>query len=301
MKLLILGFFLAVSQTAPPVSPQAADSSASTAHKGKQNSTKNKNQSIQPQTPGKPITSNAQENPTNGQQIKDPYTYVKVRELPPVSVAKDWADWGIWAFSGLLVVVGILQWYVIRTQANLMRKHAEHLKNLANAANTNALAAKNSAEAAKVTADAFITESRPWLLLHKNMSPDNPHTRWEFEFRIQNFGKTPAKVVACQLELQVGDKDGPPSPGFFESERPFPSMILPQGEFLHRPFSATATRFSKAHTGEKYVWFCGLVRYQDVFESATPISHETFLCFRCEPSGTKPMWARGPDEYNRAT
>jgi len=36
-----------------------------------------------------------------------------------------------------------------------------------------------ASEATKINANAFITESRPWLLLNKEMTPDRAHTYWQ--------------------------------------------------------------------------------------------------------------------------
>lgn len=73
--------------------------------------------------------------PTVGAE-KTPLTEqpVAVTKFPSVSISRDWMDRGVWVFSGLLVVVGFLQvWLVWRTlgaikrQAAIMEAQAEQI------------------------------------------------------------------------------------------------------------------------------------------------------------------------------
>src|SRR5207253_2247479 len=91
---------------------------------------------------------------------EDTQQAIRVRELPRVSITKDWSDWGIWAFNGLLVLVGGFQLLVLwrqakimKAQAEIMAEHAAHLKGLVTAAEDNAKAASAAAEAANKNAD----------------------------------------------------------------------------------------------------------------------------------------------------
>jgi hypothetical protein len=47
--------------------------------------------------------------PAKSQHPEGEQRTVRISEPVTVSVAKDWADWGVWVFSGLLVVVGAFQ------------------------------------------------------------------------------------------------------------------------------------------------------------------------------------------------
>jgi len=204
--------------------------------------------------------------------------------------------------SDYLVIVGMGGVFVAIFTLNMIERQTRSTHHQAVQVRKQTHILEDSVKAALLNAQAFITESRPWLLLHKNMTPDTPHSSWRFEFRIHNFGKTPAKITAYGIGLQIGDIDSPPDPEFFKKEHSFRPMVLPQGEFLNRPFSAMGSHFEEVHAGKKHLWLCGLVRYQDVFESDTPILHETTFCFRCDPlAGLTPVWLRGPEEYNRTT
>ena len=110
---------LTVAQTSVPTLGQAANSSA-VARANVQNQGDNH------ETPSKPALSSAEVGdalPVNDQHP------VSIAKFPPVSINRDWADWGLWVFNALLVAVGILQvallWGTlakIKRQADLMEK-----------------------------------------------------------------------------------------------------------------------------------------------------------------------------------
>jgi hypothetical protein len=158
MKLLILTVLLSVAQANPPIPRQTSNSPAS-ASDNVQKKTKDKDT---PTSPTPPLINQGQSKTTNGnanQQGSDNAEHsIAVSKLPPVTVLptkRDWVDWGIWAFSGLLVIVGFLQWRVIKIQASLLRKHAVHLESLAIAAKNNAVATQTVAEATQKTTDGI--------------------------------------------------------------------------------------------------------------------------------------------------
>ena len=164
MRWLILRVLWSFVQTPSAVPPKAPDSSTSKSQRTKQKPESAKVPSAQSSTSTGASTPNRQEQPVNSPKSEDSQQAIRVRELPPVSIAKDWSDWGIWAFSGLLVAVGFLQWYVVRTQAGLMRVHADHLQSLAIAASNNRKAASDGAEAAKTNAEAYMVSQRAQLI-----------------------------------------------------------------------------------------------------------------------------------------
>jgi hypothetical protein len=146
---------LLILQASPAATPQAGKSSSS----GSSPITSLKNSPLAP---------------------PEPYT-VNVGKIPTVTVTapkRDWADWGYWIFSALLVFVGGFQaWLLwktlgaIKTQANLMERQAKANEDAVTATRDNALAAKDGAEAAKANAEAakasaevLINSERAWVI-----------------------------------------------------------------------------------------------------------------------------------------
>ena len=157
---MILAALLAIVQAPSPV-PRKVPDSASDKRKGVGRSADdNKATTIPAPSVVKPVAPNPEQNANNTPKPKDEGESVRVRELPRVTITKDWSDWGIWAFNGLLVLVGAFQLLVLwrqakimKVQAEIMAEHAAHLKGLVTAAEDNAKAASAAAEAASKNAD----------------------------------------------------------------------------------------------------------------------------------------------------
>lgn len=215
---------------------------------------------------------------------------VRIASVPPISIKWSIADTIALICTIALALVGILGVIVAVFTLRVIARQTS--------------ATEEAAQAARVSAEAFITESRPWLLLHKDMSPEGPHPYWQFLIRIHNFGKTPGKVIALQIEMKMGaSKDAPPSPEFFGSEKSFNAFVLPQGESITQELDLTgAEGINDVPTGRKHLWLCGLVKYQNTFESPRPTIYETLFCLRYDPATRgRRDWRRGPDNYNKAT
>jgi hypothetical protein len=134
-RLAILAVILAVAQAPVPIPGQTTNHSAGNGGAIQQQSGKGK-------TPTQPTASLASQNqpaPAKGnagdQGTKEDGNTVAVSKLPTVSISKDWADKSYWGFSGLLVVVGGFQvwllWHTLRAikrQANTMDVQATEAK-----------------------------------------------------------------------------------------------------------------------------------------------------------------------------
>lgn len=108
MRFLILAMLLAVAQTPSPVPRKTPDSANGTSQGVTKDASSNKAPAQSSPPLVKSIESNPEQNPGNTKKTKDDGQTVRVRELPSVSVSRDWADWLLWAFNGLLVIAGFL-------------------------------------------------------------------------------------------------------------------------------------------------------------------------------------------------
>src|SRR5580698_10413922 len=107
MKYLVLAVLLSVMQASPPVSRQAADANAS---KGQsvQNGAKANEKPPKPQAAvAQKVQATPNENANPSKRDDDAPHPVRIRELPPVSIVRDWMDVIALAFSGILLIVGI--------------------------------------------------------------------------------------------------------------------------------------------------------------------------------------------------
>ena len=108
MKYLALAVLLAVIQTSAPVPKKAADPSNRAPQNVKNDSTDNQAPPQQPQTVVQPITAKPDQNSGHSPAAENTQKPVVIRELPPVSVTKDWWDRIYIIFTGILIIVGII-------------------------------------------------------------------------------------------------------------------------------------------------------------------------------------------------
>lgn len=226
-------------------------------------------------------------------------------------------------------------------QTRIMDEHRIHLEQLAKAASDNAQAAKDGAEAAsknaefsklnaaateksanaaKASADALIDGERSWLLVDEvEMVPlredilitsgsdhlgglGNPTPR--FTYRIRNFGKTPAVMMGCKADFQVGnDPNCPPDSTIFDLAGTQVDMsVIPPGQSVPKEskswqsYRIPPEEKGKIASGESFLWACGCVYYTDVFKR----QHNTPFCYLYLASQRK-FWPCGEPQFNLPT
>ena len=128
MGTLVLAVILSVVQATPPGPRKAADGTAR-ASGNVQRQTNLQNEPLAKSLPSPDkVRSEIHDEPGSKQGDKDAQQAVRVTEFPPVSVTKDWADWGVWAFSGLLVLVGFLQAWLLKRTLKYVRRQTHEMR-----------------------------------------------------------------------------------------------------------------------------------------------------------------------------
>lgn len=269
MKNVALAVLLIVMQTAPPVPRKTPGNSAQAPKNWKQQG--NNDQSKIPHQPSSVETNGSGESKTDGhEQIqKNTDVPVFISKLPTVSVTKDWADWGVWVFSLMLVIVGFLQVCLLWGTLNAIRRQADDmtrqvdlafgqlramheqiaemsvqtdvLERSVDVAKESAEAAKKSADAALLNAQVVINSERPWLFIKIEISA----ARYDgaglvdnlgFSVSFHNYGKTPAEIVSFEQSPDCRDSTDhlPCPPEYSEEGRVLAhTRMVPSGETWH--------------------------------------------------------------------
>jgi hypothetical protein len=292
MKIILLAMLLSVAQASAPIPRKAPDAATSDGHQTKnQTNGSQKPANSPPEIAGKkqpPTTddhTNGQDN-TNGEQP------IKVSELPTVSVRGSEFNWQGLIANVLLFVVGGLQIWILLGTLKVTGK---------------------AADAAKLSAEAVLRGERAWLLMTKpglprmTPIPDSQDISYSCFIEFKNYGKTPAKIIAINSEIQIGNsKESPDDFSIYSSRiQPVVPEMVPQGEPApHMADSTTSIR--REQTAQLYktrfFWVCGVVRYEDIFRPEP--WHETRFCYLLEDrdNGLGVFWyLAGPSEYNSAT
>jgi hypothetical protein len=215
--------------------------------------------------------------------------------VPPIDVRKDWLDYAFVVFSALLVLVGGFQVIWLR---KTMR------------------ATKESADAAKASAEALMSSERPWLMLDPfdplelvAMPVSGPVTANGTTIRYGNYGKTPAWLVESAVRFVKERTKNIPAPlDYGEITRPPSELAVLPGKgsnpiwcCLEPNGCLSENEIQSIERQELFLFLFGFIKYRDTFDR----SHETRFCFRYDvPSGFSPyplfVYA-GPAGSNKCT
>jgi hypothetical protein len=113
-------------------------------------------------------------------------------------------------------------------------------------------------------------------------------------------------MTLCYSELQIGTgRDKPPNPKVYETTDGFPIVMLAPSECRQMQALGFGTFTDEAianltiANNPKFLWLCGIIKYEDIFRRAKR-THETKFCLLWEIFiSPKPFWRiAGPPEYN---
>lgn len=186
-------------------------------------------------------------------------------------------------------------------------------------------AARDSANATRKNVEALITSERPWLLVEWGKFGDKVQVPYLLPlenrpdarasnciFTVRNYGKTPAKVLEQRAELQVSENPtAPPDVDIYKPSFKGPdTYMFPQEQALPMEARLRNVAFvSKIDSdaikgGGKFLWLCGVIRYEDSFEREDRTSpYETCFCYLWDTrtNAPAPQWrSAGPPTYNHA-
>jgi hypothetical protein len=257
MKPLLFAVFLAVVQTPPPVPHKATDSPANTPHNSRSQVSPNKPTApaSNPLPPANVINSINNENSGDTVRSKDQPETVRITELPPVTLIRDWADWVLRGLNALLVFAGFVGiWYARKTLKNIEEQTVITRKA--------ADAAKESADVARDTlhltqaADVHIEEIR--LVPNGVLSGDTV-----ISVVLKNHGQARAEQFAADLSVGIKGR-GPALP-----ERGM-SLIIGAGQIFSVRYAPLRSGISTEDlamilAGQLSLKIWGLLKYRDIF------------------------------------
>lgn len=286
MKLLLIAVLLAVTQAAPPVQRKTPDNT-------------NSDKASTPPLSANPVTANPDQSSRPAPKPDDAPKTVRVSELPPVSVARDWIDELSIGLTGILVIVGIFgvraayktlqkienqvaemkgqrvtmdaQREAMDGQLAMMQAQLTAMVQQTKAAEDAAIATSKSAEATARSVQIVIDKERARVVveplpLHLNQNS----SIFCVKYRVFNNGPTYAFVafqrVAAQLTPkgeQLNDDGFVPMqiPASFAPNQMLDDLIA----FSLQTFSLTGSDVERIQKEESVVTFRGIVVYKDVF------------------------------------
>lgn len=252
---------LSIVQAAPLVPSQAVNSANQTSQKAEKGTAQHK-QPIAPTPSSKDVTEKAMSEKTAANNPSPPNTEqaIRVRELPAVSVTRDWMDKTGWVFSLILVIVGIGGvWAALKTLSAIERQ-------------------------AETMDRTLRVDQRAWMgivniKIKRFLEPERDFI---VEVETKNTGKTPALRVVFHISLQALLAAQQLNRTFGESNGH--GTVMPDSKQNHsigEDHPVSVETFEQVQNGVRTMYLHGRIEYQDIFGS----THWTNWCFRLAGEG----------------
>jgi hypothetical protein len=166
-------------------------------------------------------------------------------------------------------------------------------------------AARDSAKAAMLNAQAVINSERAWMFVELAVPTDIAGAKTIYDISCVNRGKTPARITDCRigycfvddpenLSLKAAD--------YHPAVMPFPTVKASDNGFRVDRIHPGA-KWTERKPGDDFLMYFGYVLYEDIF----PIGkhgelgqHETWWCLAYSPY-LDSLTPSGPDRYTKNT
>jgi len=271
MKLFVLAVLLAIVQAAPRMHGKAANHTTDAAS---DSNSRTKTHKTVPEQP--PAVIYPDESPKTKQShqyvgAEDAQQSVRIRELPSVSVSKDWADWSVWLFSLTLVGVGIAQaWLLYRTWGQIQRQ--------ADTMERQSTVLEQSVKVAQENVDLIILKERAKLTIDLkplSLSPDVMNV-YTVDFTVSIHGATAAYITetgctAYILPLANINQSNMGDVVMFPLSH-LPQVIPPNNPLIEEYAvwqwgnEGVDVLISEIRKGRILIGVRGFIRYRDVFD-----------------------------------
>jgi hypothetical protein len=331
MKPFIFAVVLAIGQASSPVpAGRTTNSAARTSSEVKRESAAKRRPANQ-----SPPTVEQNETPTAKRDAQqeggnNAEHAVGISKLPPVSITREWPDWGLWVFSFLLVVVGFLQVWLLHRTFGAIQRQANNMEEQTGILKDSVKAANDSAKAAQDNIDLFINKERARLRVHVknfelrqesgvNITLDTPPEPIQMfrdiqahvvSYEVSFYGPTPAfvlesRAIAKLRELKEPVIDYRKEEGLYM----YLPEIIDSGTTLETLHALLLPKvileesdIERIQKGALFVHFYGFIKYNDAFEK----SRTTSFHLRWEVGdpilGANGRWVKcGPPEANHST
>jgi hypothetical protein len=250
---------------------------------------------------------------TSGNGRGEPIQSVKVSDLPPVSITKDWSDRAYWLFTFFLAAIGGLQVFLLWGNLRAIERQAVQMERQTGILEKSVALAEKSAETARQNLEMFVSRERAHL--HVQVMP----IEWPLQpgpaklnYNVTHSGATEAYITSSCARAEITDS---PELGDDAQWRPamsIPQIITPNDRVIEAyvqdifPKSTLEQPDVEAiDTGKKFIHFRGFIRYNDVFgtERSTTFRRVWEVSKVRNPDGTRTArWSkRGGPKDNSET
>jgi hypothetical protein len=206
-------------------------------------------------------------------QPSGPTQTVKVSELPPVSMSKDWSDWSYWLFTFFLVATSALQVYLLWGNLRAIERQALTMERQTTVLEKSVELAEKSAETAKQNLEMFVSRERSHLRVE--LVP----VEWPLQpgavklrYTVRLHGSTEAYITSSCARAELTESPEPAEDKHWWPAMSIPQVITPENRVAEGQVQGIFPRMSldqediaAIDAGKKFIHFRGFVKYNDVF------------------------------------
>jgi hypothetical protein len=249
----------------------------------------------------------------SGNGAGEPTQTVKVSDLPPLSITKDWSDRAYWLFTLILVAVGGLQAFLYWGSLRAIERQAIQMEHQTGILEKSVALAEKNAETARQNIEMFVSRERAHLRV--DLMPLEwplPPGAARLKYQVTLHGATEAYIVTSCARAELMDSLEPQDDAKWWPAMSIPQVISPNNrvvegvvEGIYPKMNLEQADIDALDAGKKFIHFRGFIRYDDVFgtERMTRFRRAWELSSARNPDGTRSgHWSkRGSPKDNSET
>ncbi len=253
------------------------------------------------------------ESPGSRAAPNTPSQTVKISDIPPISVAKDWSDQAYWLFTLFLVAVGALQVFLLWGNLRAIERQAMQMERQTGILEKSVALAEKSADTARQNVEMFVNRERGHLRVE--LTPllwPPPAGTIKVSYKVTLYGATEAYISSSCARVEITDSSEPGDDGQWWPAMSIPQVITPdhrvqeaQVQGVFPKSTLEPSDIDAIDAGRKFIHFRGFVKYDDVFgaERWTRCRRTWELAMLRNPDGTRSgHWSkRGSAKDNSET
>ena len=210
--------------------------------------------------------------PQGGQTPIPPSQTVKISDLPPISVAKDWSDQAYWVFTLFLVAVGALQVFLLWGNLRAIERQALQMERQTGILEKSVALAEKSADTARQNVEMFVNRERSHLRVEVMPLQWPPAGAVRVGYKVTLHGATEAYVTSSCARVEITDSSEPGDDGQWYPAMSIPQVITPDNRVQEAQVQGVFPKsnleqsdIAAIDAGKKFIHFRGFVKYNDVF------------------------------------
>jgi hypothetical protein len=209
----------------------------------------------------------------SGNRAAEPTQTVRVSDLPPLSIAKDWSDRAYWLFTFFLAAIGGLQVFLLWGNLRAIERQANQMEHQTMILEKTVSLAEKNAETARQNIEMFVNRERAHLKVEVALLewPLRPGLT-KLKYKVTLYGASEAYIVGSCARAEIMDSLEPQDDAKWWPAMSIPQVISPNNRVMEAVAEGIFPKMNLEQAdidalaaAKKFLHFRGFIRYDDVF------------------------------------